>query len=147
MAEFALLSPQCVFLPVSSVPEDFLSLAPLLPCRRRPPPSPYAHITKPLTKLTGKKLAHVLPSQDAAQWAAFGYLKERLTSTPILALPRRVGLFILDTDACAVRIGCTLLQQKEDEIILPVGYYSRILIPAEKNYCTTDRECLAVFWA
>jgi len=147
MAESALLRPQWVFLPVSSVPEDCLSLAPLLPCRRRPPPSRYAHIAKPLTRLTGNRLAHVLPSPDAAQWAAFGYLKERLTSTPILALPRRVGLFILDTDACAVHVGCTLMQQKPDEIILPVGYYSRVLVPAEKIYWTTDRECQAVVWA
>ena len=51
------------------------------------------------------------------------------------------------TDACAVQVGCTLLQQQPDRSILPVGYYSRGLIPAEKNYSTTDRECLAVVWA
>jgi len=107
----------------------------------------YAHIAKPLTKLTSKKLPHVLPPLDAAQMAAFEYLKERLTSTPTLALPRHEGLFILDTDACAVQVGCTLLQQQPDNSILPVGYYSRGLIPAEQNYFTTDRECLAVVWA
>jgi len=106
----------------------------------------YGHITKPLTKLTSKKLPHVLPPLDAAQLAAFEYLKVRLTSTPILALPRSEGLFILDTDACAVQVGCTILQQQPDKSILPVGYYSRGLIPAEKNYSTTDRECLAVVW-
>jgi len=53
----------------------------------------------------------------------------------------------LITDACAVQVGCTLLQQQPDRSILPVGYYSRGLIPAEKNYSTTDRECLAVVWA
>ena len=56
------------------------------------------HIAKPLTKLTSKKLPHVLPALDAAQLASFEYLKERLTSTLILALPRHEGLFILDTD-------------------------------------------------
>jgi len=65
----------------------------------------YAHIAKPLTKLTSKTLPHVLPPLDAAQLSAFEYLKERLTSTPILALPRREVLFILDTDACAVQVG------------------------------------------
>ena len=107
----------------------------------------YAHIAKPLTKLTSKKLPHVLPPLDAAQMAAFVYLKERLTSTPILALPRREGFFILDTDACAVEVGCTLLQQQPDKSILLVGYYSRGLIPAEQNYSTTERECLAVVFA
>jgi len=33
----------------------------------------YAHIAKPLTKLTSKKLPHVLPPLDAAQLAAFEY--------------------------------------------------------------------------
>jgi len=107
----------------------------------------YAHIAKPLTKLISKKLPHVLRPLDAAQLAAFEYLMERLTLTPILALPRREGLLILDTDACAVQGGCTLLQQQPDKSILPVGYYSRGLIPAEQNYSTTDRECLAVVWA
>jgi len=79
--------------------------------------------------------------------AAFEYLKERLTSTPILALPRREGLFILDTDACAIQVGCTLLKQQPDKRILPVGYYSRGLITAEQNYSATDRECLALVWA
>jgi len=106
----------------------------------------YAHIAKPLTKLTSKKLPNVLTPLDASQMAAFEYLKERLTSTPILALPRREGLFILDTDACAVQFGCTILQQTPDKSILPVGYYSRGLIPAEQNYSTTDGECLAVVW-
>ena len=67
----------------------------------------YAHITKPLTELTSHKLPHVLPTLDAAQIEAVQYLKERLTSTSILALPRSEGLFILDTDACAVQVGCT----------------------------------------
>jgi len=72
----------------------------------------YAHTAKPLTKLTSKKLLHVLPVLDNAKLADFEYLKERLMSTPILALPSREGLFVLDTDACAVQVGCTLLQQK-----------------------------------
>jgi len=104
----------------------------------------YAHIAKPLTKLTGKKLPPVLPPLDAAQLAAFEDLKERVTSAPILAPPRREGLFVLDTDACAVQVGCTLLQQQPDKSILPAGYYSRGLILAEQNYSTTDRECLVV---
>jgi len=106
-----------------------------------------AHIAKPLTKLTSKKLPHVLPPLDAAQMAALTYLKESLTSTPILALHRREGLFTMDTDACAIQVGCTLLQKQPDKSILPVGYCSRGLMPAEQSYSTTDRECLAVVLA
>ena len=43
-----------------------------------------------------------------------------LTSTPNLELPGREGLFILDTDACAVQVGCTLLQQQTDLSIGPL---------------------------
>jgi len=82
----------------------------------------YAHSAKPLTKLTSKKLSLVVSPMDDPHLAAFEYLKERLTSTPILALPRREGHIILDTDACAVQVGCTLLQQQPDTSILPVGY-------------------------
>jgi len=81
----------------------------------------YAHIAKPLTKLNSKKLPHVLPPLDTTQLASFEYLEERLTSTPILALPRREGLLILDTDACAVQVGCTLLQQQPYKSTLLVG--------------------------
>jgi len=107
----------------------------------------YAHISRSLTKLISKTLPHGLPPPDAAQLAAFEYLRERLTLTPIMALPRREGLFTLDTDACAVQVGCTLLQQKPDKSILQVGYYGRGLILADQNQSTTDREFLAVVCA
>jgi len=57
----------------------------------------------------------VLPPLDAAQLAAFEFIKELLTSTLILALPRRKSLFIRDTAACAVQVGCTLRQQQADK--------------------------------
>jgi len=55
----------------------------------------YAHIAKPLTELISKKIPHVLPPLDTSPLAAFEYLKELLTSTQILALPRSEGRFIL----------------------------------------------------
>ena len=107
----------------------------------------YAHIARPLRNLTSTTLPHVLPTLDTAQLAAFAYLSERLTSTPILALPRRESLLISETDACTFHLGCNLLQQKPDKSSLPVSYYNRGLIPAEKTYSTTARECLVVVWA
>jgi len=93
----------------------------------------YAHIAKPRTRRTSKKLPHAFAQLDAAQLAALEYPKDRLTSTPILALPRREGLFILDTDACAILVGGTLLKQHLDKSILPVGYLSPGLISNVKN--------------
>ena len=42
-----------------------------------------------------------------------------------------------------------MLSQKEPDTKEkhPVYYYSRLLNPAEQNYSTTDRECLAVIAA
>jgi len=54
---------------------------------------------------------------------------------------------IVDVDACADQLGCTLLQEQTDGPRLPVGYWSRGLSPDEENYSTTERECLAVLWS
>jgi len=51
------------------------------------------------------------------------------------------------TGACANQLGCTLLPEKPDGTRLPVGYWSRGLSPAEKNYSTTERGCLGVVWS
>lgn len=107
----------------------------------------YAQIAKLLTKLTGKKLPHVLSQMAPEQMGAFQYIKERLTSTSILALPRWEGHFILDTDAFTVQVGCNVLQKPPDKNVLPLGYYSRNLTPAEQNYATTDWEFSDVVWA
>lgn len=107
----------------------------------------YALIARPLTKLTSKKLPAQLPVFDEKKAGAFEELKRRLTTTPVLALPKRDGQFVLETEACGTQVRCALLQQQPDGHFLPVGYYSRVLTPAEKNYSTTERECLAVVWA
>lgn len=106
-----------------------------------------APIARPLTKLTRKKLPAQLLVSDVKKAGAFEELKRRLTTTPVLALPKRDGQFVLETEACGNQVGCALLQQQPDGHFLPVGYFSRVLTPAEKNYSTTERECLAVVWA
>jgi len=84
---------------------------------------------------------------EFAQLTAFDNLKELPTSTPVLAIPRSEGLFILDTDACTVHAGSTLLQQQPHKSILPVGYYSRGLNLSVHNFSTTEREFLDAVWA
>ncbi len=44
----------------------------------------------------------------------------------------------------STQLGYALLQEQEDSALMPVGYWSRALIPAERNYSATERECLGV---
>ncbi len=60
----------------------------------------------------------------------------------MLASPDLNSSFELVSDACDEGIGAVLLQGKR-----PVAFESRKLIPAELNYTTTEKECLAVIHA
>ena len=51
--------------------------------------------------------------------------------------------WILDTDASDVAVGA-VLSQIQNGIERPIAYYSRTLQPAERNYCVTRRELLAI---
>ena len=54
--------------------------------------------------------------------------------------------FVLRTDASNIGLGACLLQY-ENEIPYPVSFASRKLKPAELNYSTIEKECLALIWA
>lgn len=72
----------------------------------------YAKVARPLLAMNRTKELEPLPEFSQKQTAAFEDLKDRLTHTPILALPRREGLYIVDTDASATQLGCVLLQEE-----------------------------------
>ena len=74
---------------------------------------------------------------------AFLSLKRALCGAPVLAPPDPTLPFILDTDASSVGVGGVLSQQwPEGERV--VAYFSQKLNKAERNYCVTRRELLAV---
>jgi hypothetical protein len=81
------------------------------------------------------------------QLQSFDTLRTKLLNPPILALPRKEGLFTLDTDASNEQVGCCLFQAQPDGENHPVGYWSRGLTNAERNYSTTEKECLAIVWS
>lgn len=99
----------------------------------------FAHIAKPLYVLSEAK--DFVWTETCA--ASFQELKTALTSSPILGHVSREGAFILDTDASDRAIGAVLSQvQSDKEVVL--GYYSKCLSRAERNYCVTRRELLSV---
>ena len=100
----------------------------------------FSSITKPLYRLTEKKTK--FDWTDDCQ-KSFLNLKQALSTPPILASARTDLPSILDTDASDHGIGAVLsqIQQGTERVI---AYYSRVLSKAERNYCVTRRELLAV---
>jgi len=106
----------------------------------------FAHIAKPLTALTSTKLPKRLPSHREKKKKAFKELRGRLLAAPILDPRSRNGHYIADVDASYEQLGCCLQEQQRDGHYHPTGYYSRAILPAEKNYFATEIESLGVVW-
>jgi hypothetical protein len=75
--------------------------------------------------------------------ASFQTLKGALCVPPILAYPEPGERFIVDTDASNFRIGGVLSQIQDGQEHV-AAYYSKTLNKAERNYCITRRELLAI---
>ncbi len=73
---------------------------------------------------------------------AFERLKEALENAPVLPYPYPACAYIVNCDASAEGMGAVLSQLKGREHV--VVYYSNKFSPAEKNYCVTRKELLAV---
>jgi len=107
----------------------------------------FAKRAKPLNALTGAAIPPDLPPPTDEAIAAFEYLRNALLCPPVLALPKANRKLVVDVDACADQVGCTLLQEEPGELLHPDGYWSRGLSAAEQHYTTTEREFLGVVWA
>ena len=100
----------------------------------------YATIASPLHKLTERGRQFNWTSECAA---AFASLKQKLINAPILAFPDFTQPFLLDTDASHSGIGAVLSQvvAGKEKVI---AYASRALSKAERKYCVTRKELLAM---
>ena len=107
----------------------------------------FSRIAAPLNDLLRKGQPQRWESLEPNAEKAFHALKDTLAKPPILALPRRSGHITVETDACDRQLGAVLLQAQADGTNKPIGFFSRSLTSAERNYDTTERECLAVVWA
>ena len=103
----------------------------------------YAGTAKPLHNALMKKEPEKL-SWTSQMEKAFTSLKNSLSDNPVLLAPNLLKPFTLCTDASGVGLGAVLSQEDHNGLDRPVAYYSRGLTKAEKNYSTTELECLAV---
>ena len=75
---------------------------------------------------------------------AFDNLRQKLVSAPILAFPDYTKSFILDTDASDTGMGAVLSQVESGGTERVIAYASCTLSQAERRYCVTRKELLAV---
>ena len=76
---------------------------------------------------------------------AFAVIKRLLSETPTLHLPSDSDQLVLDVDASDSGLGA-VLSAETSEGDKPIAYSSRMLSDAEKRYCITRREMLAVIF-
>ena len=96
----------------------------------------FSSLSAPLTKLTQK--AAKFQWTEACEHS-FQELKDRLTSTPVLALPEGSEGYAVYCDASGFGLGYVLMQHGK-----VIAYASRQLRKHEKNYLTHDLELAAV---
>ncbi|UYV71403.1 hypothetical protein LAZ67_8003004, partial [Cordylochernes scorpioides] len=103
----------------------------------------YAHVAQPLNDLLKKDSAF---NWNQEEQNAFEALKSALISEPALGHFDYSSPTEIHTDASNYGIGAVLVQIHKGKE-RAIAYASRTLNKAEKNYSTTERECLAIIWA
>ena len=99
----------------------------------------FSHTARPLNKLKGKKEW----KWEQEHQEAFEELKAKITSQPVLSLPKREGKFRVETDASGHAIG-GVLSQEQDGKWKPIAFLSRTMQAVERNYEIYDKELLAI---
>jgi len=105
----------------------------------------FAGVAEPLTTLVRAGQPDRVIWSESCQ-KAFQTVLDALNSNPILILPNFREKFFLRTDASDVGVGACLLQRRED-LLHPVTYVSRKLLPRETRYSIIEKECLAIVWS
>lgn len=103
----------------------------------------FATIIAPLTNLLRKTTKW---KWDSVCDNAFMKIKEYLVSAPLLCCPDYTRPFTVQCDASAYGLGAVLTQEFDDGERV-ICFLSRSLTKQERNYTTTERECLAVLFA
>ena len=110
----------------------------------------FAQIAKPLHKLcsgdnASKKKSLIVWDNECE--LAFLELKDRCSSTPILAYANYQKPFNIHTDTSELGLGAVLYQEQDDGTNRIIAYASRTLSKSEKKYYLHKLEFLALKWA
>ena len=98
-----------------------------------------AKLAEPLYALTGKAPFHWKEEHTIA----FETVKSALLSPIVLSLPTADDAFVLDVDASDTAVAAQLSQIR-DGVEFPISYGSKSLTPAQRKYCATRKELLAL---
>lgn len=105
--------------------------------------SEFAKITALLYR-TLKKRERNRFAMNEHMWRPIDELKNLLISPPVLGISRVKWQCTVDTAASSFKVGCVLLQEQEEKVLNPIGYWSRSLCNAEHRYDKIHKECLTV---
>ena len=101
----------------------------------------YSDICVPLHRLLRKDAPFIWSKEHHK---ALESLKKAISSTPVLIHVNPDQPIWIETDASDFALGCILMQKDKHGDLRPCAYYSRALQAAERNYCTYDKELLAI---
>jgi RNase H-like domain found in reverse transcriptase len=104
----------------------------------------FAKVTRPLNDLTWKDTPFRWTNVECN---TFLKLKSLVTSVPILVFPSKSGRFQVEADTSGYATGAVLSQLQDDGKWHPVGFLSKSLSEAERNYNIYDKELMAVIRA
>ena len=103
----------------------------------------FAEIAAPLYALThiGADFKWTSEHQQS-----FDALKHAMISEPVLRAADPTKDYFCQSDASDKQISMTLLQEDENNHLHPIAYASKTLNSAQRNYTTSEKECLALVW-
>ena len=68
-------------------------------------------------------------------------------SAPLLVSPQFDKQFILMVDASDIGVGAVLVQEDYQGLEHPIRYFSQKFNKSQRNYCTSEKEALALIMA
>jgi hypothetical protein len=101
----------------------------------------FSNVAKPLHALFQKD--HKWDWTENEQ-TAFEVLKWRVSQAPVLIHADPEKTFCMETDVSNYTYGAVLSQKQTDGQHHPIGYMSKSMNPAERNYGIPDKEALAI---